>query len=41
MTPQSLWLVMFLFNTDMLMANARFPREIRTACLTALERAMS
>ena len=41
MTPQSLWLAMFLFETDMLMANARFPYEKRTACLAALERAMS
>lgn len=38
---RSMWLVMFLFNTDMLMANARFQRDMREAVVASLERAMA
>ncbi|MFZ2981998.1 MAG: hypothetical protein WA085_13280 [Sphingobium sp.] len=35
------WLALFLFQTDMLMENARFPQAERHACLASLARAMS
>lgn len=34
------WLALFLFQTDILMVNARFPLVMRNACLASLERAM-
>lgn len=40
-TPWPEWLAIFLWQTEMLMTDARFPRANRDACLASLARAMS